>query len=71
MHNEIGQVAGKVFEYLETNSGKEVPLDAVRKSVGGSTTVFHMAIGWLAREGKLNFSARGRTTMVSLNEVVH
>jgi len=64
----IGETAGNVYRYLTSNAGSPVPLDTVRKAVGGPTLVFHMAIGWLAREDKLSFSTRGRTAMVELAE---
>lgn len=68
MNEQIGSAAGKVFSHLMASPGKPVSLDTLRKTVGGRTVVFHMAIGWLAREDKLVFSTRGRTAMVALSE---
>ena len=70
MNDLIGETAGRLYTVIEDNGGKAIPLDALRRSVGGRTVVFHMAIGWLAREDKLTFSTRGRTAMVALNDSI-
>lgn len=68
MEHLIGVTAGKIYQCLADRMGEPVPLDAVRRTVGGSTAIFHMAIGWLAREDKVAFLRRGRTTLVALAE---
>jgi len=67
MEELIGETAGKIYRCLLSDPGKPLPLSQVRRLIGGRTLVFHMAIGWLARENKLSFSARGRAELVALN----
>lgn len=60
----IGNVAGALWKYLDKNGAssatkiaKETKLDA--KDV-------QRAIGWLAKEGKLSITAKGRTETIAL-----
>jgi hypothetical protein len=62
----IGKAAGKVWNYLKGH-GKS-SLSGIEKGVGAPRGVVFMAIGWLAREGKLEFVEEKRTTQVSLRE---
>ena len=64
MADAIGNAAGALWTYLEENGAssatkiaKETKLDA--KDV-------QRAMGWLAKEGKLNIVAKGRTETISL-----
>lgn len=59
-------MAGKVWDFLETEGNASV--SAVCKGVNGPQTKVNMAIGWLAREGKLEFEAKGRGSSVKLKE---
>ncbi len=61
---EIGRVAGEIWALLSDNG--EQTLAAVKKSVNASPDVALAAIGWLAREDKLEFTTSGRTVKVSL-----
>ena len=61
---EIGHVAGDVWGLLIRDGGLTIP--AIKKSVGAPADVVLAAIGWLAREGKLEFSTQGRSVKVSL-----
>jgi len=63
--DEIGHVAGEVWHLLNTKG--ELSLAAVKKSVGAPSDLVLAAIGWLAREGKLSFSASGRSVKVALS----
>ncbi len=60
----IGKTAGQVWEYLK-DEGK-TSLSGVEKGVGAPRAVVMMAIGWLAREGKLEFGQENRSTQVWL-----
>ena len=63
----IGETAGKIYNALEKN-GKT--LDALPKEVGVSdAALFNQAIGWLCREGKLNFEKKGSGWQVTLASV--
>ena len=60
----IGEVAGDVWEVLKEESGQS--LAAIKKSIDAPGDVVVAAVGWLAREEKLEFERSGRTVKVSL-----
>ncbi len=64
MQERIGKLAGKVYHYLE--QADEPSVSKVTREVEGSGTKIYMAIGWLAKEGKLEFIENGRGTSVRL-----
>ena len=53
MTDFIGNAAGMIWSYLEQQS-KPVTLSTLKKEIDVSSTVLMMALGWLAREGKLD-----------------
>lgn len=61
---EIGHVAGEVWGVLSRDSGQTV--GAIKKSINAPGEVVLAAIGWLAREDKLEFSTHGRSVKISL-----
>jgi hypothetical protein len=61
---EIGHVAGEVWGVL--SRGEPVTLAALKKEVKAPGDLVVAAIGWLAREDKLEFSTAGRTVRLSL-----
>ena len=61
---EIGHVAGDVWGLL-VNDGS-LTLAAIKKAVDAPGDLVLAAIGWLAREDKLEFSTQGRSVKVSL-----
>jgi hypothetical protein len=63
---QIGQVAGEVWHFL--NEHGEQDLATVKKAIKAPGELTLAAIGWLAREGKLNFPQGGRSATVSLRE---
>ncbi len=50
---QIGETAGQVWNFLRENGKSSV--SAVEKGVRAPKLLVHMAVGWLAREGKLDF----------------
>lgn len=67
-YHEIGETAGKIYRVLEQN--KDITLAQLQKKVTGADTArFNQAIGWLAREAKLNFVKSGRAMKVSLQNI--
>jgi hypothetical protein len=60
----IGEAAGVVWSYLH-KKGK-VPLTKLIDDVDLSRDLLMQAIGWLARENKLQFSETSRRKMVAL-----
>lgn len=61
----IGQTAGKVYQILEKDGQKT--LSTLQKEAGVSdAALFNQALGWLAREEKIQMYKEGRGTKVSL-----
>jgi len=64
MSETIGNAAGKIWEYLDENGATSV--SKVTKETAIAKNDVQRAIGWLAKEGKLNFVMEGRTELLSL-----
>jgi hypothetical protein len=62
----IGKTAGKVWHYL--NDHGKTSLSGLEKAVKAPHGVVFMAVGWLAREGKVQFAQEKRSTQVWLRE---
>lgn len=60
MEHTIGELAGEVYSFLE--GAEEASLSKISCEIEGSQSKVNMAIGWLAREGKLEFTDLGRGT---------
>ncbi len=60
MQDKIGELAGKVYAFLDDNG--ESSMSEIAESVEGSRSKVNMAIGWLAREEKLDFVDKGNGT---------
>ncbi|TFG36182.1 MAG: hypothetical protein E4H46_03910 [Desulfobacterales bacterium] len=58
--DKLGFVAGEIFEHLSQHGemATEKLVSAIKGRKNSSAMIF-CAIGWLAREGKINFSANG------------
>jgi hypothetical protein len=64
---EIGQAAGIVWKLLSENGPLEMTtLIKKKKTAGESRDTVMQALGWLAREDKLNFEDNGRKRTISL-----
>jgi hypothetical protein len=63
-NEQIGHAAGDLWRLLD----KEGPqtLATIKKGVDASNDITLAAIGWLAREGKIDFSGSARTVKISL-----
>lgn len=61
---DIGATAGKVWKFLQTSG--ESSLAAVERGVGGPKPLVCMAIGWLAREGKISMRQEKRSLQLCL-----
>ena len=64
MRDEIGNAAGVVWECL--NQQGETVLVTLKDRTGLSEGILLMALGWLAREEKVNLLKEGRTIRISL-----
>jgi Winged helix-turn-helix domain (DUF2582) len=65
-NDQIGHAAGHVWHLLADSDG--LSLAALKKSLDAPSELVLAALGWLAREGKLVFTASGRSLKVSLRE---
>ena len=63
-NKDIGEVAGEIWGLLATGDGQT--LAAIKKSIDAPPDVVAAAIGWLAREDKLEFDVTGRTLKIVL-----
>jgi DNA-binding IclR family transcriptional regulator len=64
MSNTIGVAAGKIWEYLNENEATSV--SKVTKETGLNKNEVQRAIGWLAKEDKIDIVTEGRTELLSL-----
>lgn len=62
--DEIGNVAGDVWQLLHSES--DLTLSNIKKQIKVPEPLIMSAVGWLAREGKLEFESTGRATKISL-----
>ena len=62
----IGKTAGLVWKFLQSNG--ESCISAVAKGVKAPGPMVSMAVGWLAREGKLEVKNEKRSVRISLRE---
>lgn len=68
MHESIGQAAGHIWHMLEKANGP-VNLTDIPKKTRLTAAIAYQGLGWLAREGKIFYSQKGRSIYVSLSEV--
>lgn len=60
----IGETAGIAWSVL--NKGGPMSMAKLVQAVGGPRDIVMQALGWLAREGKIQIEAEGRSRIVSL-----
>ena len=66
MENQIGMMAGQVYQLLSAGPASRT---RVQKGIkGGSKELIDMAIGWLAREGKINIAEYAKGYKISLKK---
>ena len=66
-NEEIGHVAGDLWHLLDKEGGQS--LAGIKKATRASNELILAAIGWLAREDKLEFTTNGRTVKISLRSI--
>jgi hypothetical protein len=64
MSNTIGDAAGIIWKYLETNGASSV--NKVTTETGINRNDVQRAIGWLSKEDKLSIEMIGRAETLSL-----
>ena len=63
---QIGDTAGMVWHYLNENGSRS--LTQLAKDVDAPRDVIMQAVGWLAREGKLEIEESRNKKLVSLRD---
>ncbi len=66
MKEKIGWAAGKVWETLRANG--EMNIAQIPKKMKEKSVVVQQALGWLAREDKIDYNIKGSKIFVSLAE---
>ena len=66
MKDKVIEMAGKTWRYLGQNG--ETNVKQLTKVLKEKDELILQAIGWLAREDKINYSIKNRRTFVSLVE---
>jgi DeoR/GlpR family transcriptional regulator of sugar metabolism len=61
---EIGNIAGDIWRVL--NEQGVLSISGVVSEINASQSTVYMGLGWLAREGKLEFVNKGRSVFVRL-----
>jgi len=64
MKERVGETAGKVWRYLGQNGPANV--HQLCKALKEKDEAVLQALGWLAREDKINYTVKNRRTFVSL-----
>ena len=65
MKEQIGNTAGAIWKVL--NERGRVALSQLPKAVKQRDAVAYQAVGWLARENKVEYETKGKTTYVILS----
>ena len=60
----IGDAAGKILHFLDQNG--EASVNKITTETGLSKNDIQRAIGWLAKEDKINIELKGRVETLSL-----
>ena len=63
-NTQVGETAGKVWNLL--NDQGPQTLAQLKKKLNGNGEVLSFAIGWLAREDKLDFTTEKKTVRIQL-----
>jgi len=64
MKTNIGYTAGKIWQVLKEKG--EMDITQITKAVDEKSVVVYMALGWLAREDKINLTEKKYKVFVSL-----
>ena len=66
MKEIIGQTAGKIWDTLKET--ETVSLSSLPKIVNEKQAVVYQSLGWLAREDKIEYITKGKSTLVTLHK---
>ena len=62
--NQIGEAAGSIWHTLDEEGS--LSITALKKQIEVPDAVFYMALGWLAREDKVDIEPEGSSYRVQL-----
>ena len=66
MKEKIGGVAGEIWQVLGTRG--ETALTQLPRMVKYKSEVTYQGLGWLAREGKINYTTKAGKTFITLTD---
>ncbi|MEK7450081.1 MAG: winged helix-turn-helix domain-containing protein [Planctomycetota bacterium] len=69
MLNQIGNDAGKIWQTLAKDG--PMSLKQLERVLSFTPAEAHLAMGWLARENKVNLLAKGKNIYADLTETEH
>lgn len=61
---KVGETAGLIWQAIDSQGSLKTT--ALKKLLKTNDMILHMALGWLAREDKIEMTASGRTFLVQL-----
>lgn len=61
---QVGETAGKIWEMLNESGPQTLP--QIKKGLNGTGELVGFALGWLAREDKVDISQEKKTINVTL-----
>ena len=67
MKEKVIEAAGKTWKALGEKG--EININLLPKTVNEDEAIVYQALGWLAREDKINYTTKNKQTFVSLVEV--
>jgi Mn-dependent DtxR family transcriptional regulator len=70
MIEQVGSTAGRIWDILQRED--ELTISQLPKALKQKDSLVYQALGWLAREGKIEYRTQGNKTIISLaREQVH
>ncbi len=66
MVQQIGEVAGEIWQYLNSNGDESVSITNLAKKIDRKKDEVLFGAGWLAREGKIILDTHKSTVKISL-----
>jgi len=70
MIEQVGKTAGRIWDILQQKD--ELTISQLPKVLKEKDSLVYQALGWLAREGKIEYRTQGNKTIISLvREEVH
>jgi hypothetical protein len=64
MKERIGKTAGQIWHTLQQQ--EQVSISRLPKLIGEKDAVVYQALGWLAREDKIEYEQKSNRTLVSI-----